>query len=217
VIALTVLSKRQSRHVTVQAANRLISERAENATANGGSLIRLACTLVTDLGAAEEVVQETWLSVLKGLRSFERRSSLKTWICRILVNRGRTRAVRDRRLVNFSALAESDEGPSALADRFTFHGGWRRPPSAWREENPEDLLLRREARASLQETIASLPPAQRAVISLRDIDGIDGPEVCNILAISETNQRVLLHRARTNARAALESHLRKCCCNTRKS
>ena len=182
-----------------------------------GSLIRLALTLVSDRPAAEEVVQETWLSVLKGLPSFERRSSLKTWIYRILVNRGRTRGLRDRRLVSFSACAESVEASSALADRFTFHGGWKQQPPVWREENPEHLLLRREIRASLQETIASLPSAQRAVISLRDIDGMDGLEVCNILAISETNQRVLLHRARTKARAALESHLKKCCCNARKS
>jgi RNA polymerase sigma-70 factor, ECF subfamily len=182
-----------------------------------GSLIRLARTLVTDLGVAEEVVQETWLGVLKGLQSFERRSSLRTWIYRILLNRGRTRGARDRRLVTFGALGESDGVSSSLADRCTSYGGWKQPPPIRREETPEDLLLRREAIEWLQQAIASLPPAQRAVITLRDIEGVDGPEICHILAISRTNQRVLLHRARTKARAALENHLDRCCFSTRKS
>jgi RNA polymerase sigma-70 factor (ECF subfamily) len=173
------------------------------------SLIRLALTFVADHGAAEEVVQETWLGVIKGLRSFERRSSLKTWIFRILVNRARTRGGRDGRLVNFSMLGESDEEPSAIADRFSAEGRWIQPPSTWHESNPEELLLHREVTDWLQDAILSLPQNQRAVISLRDIDGVDAPEVCNILGISETNQRVLLHRARTKVRAALESDLKR--------
>lgn len=172
-----------------------------------GSLLRLALTFVADRGAAEEVVQETWLGVVKGLRSFEGRSSLKTWIFRILVNRAQTRGARDGRMVNFSALASPDGEPSEVADRFTSHGRWLNPPAAWQEQNPEDVLLNREAMESLHGAIADLPPTQRAVITLRDVEGVASPEVCNVLGISETNQRVLLHRARTKVRAALEARL----------
>jgi RNA polymerase sigma-70 factor (ECF subfamily) len=180
---------------------------AELVNAYHSSLIRLALTFVSDHGAAEEVVQDTWLGVIKGLPSFERRSSLKTWIFRILVNRARTRGGRDGRLVNFSALEEPGDEPSAVADRFSAAGRWIQPPSTWHAHNPEDLLLRRESADCLQNAIANLPANQRAVISLRDVEGVEAPEVCNILAISETNQRVLLHRARTKVRAALESEL----------
>jgi RNA polymerase sigma-70 factor, ECF subfamily len=172
------------------------------------SLIRLALTFVADRGTAEEVVQETWLGVIKGLPSFERRSSLKTWIFRILVNRGRTRGARDGRFVNFSALGEPDAAPWDLADRFSAQGRWTEPPPPWREANPEDLLLRREVVERLEEAIASLPPNQRSVMMLRDIEGVDAAEVCNILEISETNQRVLLHRARTKVRAMVEQSLK---------
>jgi RNA polymerase sigma-70 factor (ECF subfamily) len=182
---------------------------SELVTTYHGSLIRLALTFVMDRGAAEEVVQETWLGVIKGLPSFERRSSLKTWIFRILVNRGRTRGARDGRLVNFSALGEPDGAPSDLADRFSAEGRWIQPPSTWHEANPEDLLLRREVVECLEEAIASLPPNQRSVVTLRDIEGVDAAEVCNILQISETNQRVLLHRARTKVRAMVEKYLKR--------
>lgn len=173
------------------------------------SLVRLALTFVADHGAAEEVVQETWLGVIRGLPSFERRASLKTWIFRILVNRARTRGARDRRLVNFSALEESDSEASSLADRFTAQGRWTQPPSMWQERDPEDLLLRREALGCVHEAVESLPGNQRSVLTLRDIEGVEAPEVCNMLGISETNQRVLLHRARTKVRAALEEHLKR--------
>jgi RNA polymerase sigma-70 factor (ECF subfamily) len=181
---------------------------ADLVAAYHSSLIRLALTFVSDHGAAEEVVQETWLGVIKGLPSFERRSSLKTWIFRILVNRARTRGGRDGRLVNFSTFGDLDDEPSAVADRFSAEGRWIQPPSSWQERNPEELLLRREAADSLQNAISSLPANQGAVISLRDIEGVEAPEVCNILGISETNQRVLLHRARTKVRAALERDLK---------
>jgi RNA polymerase sigma-70 factor (ECF subfamily) len=171
-----------------------------------GSLLRLALTFVQDRGAAEEVVQETWLGVIKGLRSFEGRSSLKTWIFRILVNRARTRGARDGRVVTFSALETSD-GERDLADRFTQQGRWLHPPARWEEQDPEDLLLRREAVRHLHDAVADLPSGQRAVITLRDIEGVEPPEVCNILGVTETNQRVLLHRARTKVRAALEERL----------
>lgn len=173
-----------------------------------GSLLRLALTFVGDRGAAEEVVQETWLGVIKGLPSFERRSSLNTWIFRILVNRGRTRGARDGRFVNFSALGERDDDPSDLADRFSARGSWMQPPSTWQEASPEDLLLRREVAECLDEAIDALPPSQRSVVTLRDIEGAEAAEVCNILEISETNQRVLLHRARTNIRKMVEKRLK---------
>jgi RNA polymerase sigma-70 factor (ECF subfamily) len=173
------------------------------------SLLRLARTFVADQGAAEEVVQDTWLGVIKGLQSFERRASLKTWIFRILVNRARTRGVRDGRMVNFSTLEDPDSDASVLEDRFSADGRWVQPPSLWTEQDPEGVLLRHETADFLQNAIDSLPPTQRAVVTLRDVDGVAAEEVCNILAISETNQRVLLHRARTKVRAALESHLKR--------
>jgi RNA polymerase sigma-70 factor (ECF subfamily) len=171
------------------------------------SLLRLARTFVADHGAAEEVVQETWLGVVKGLGSFERRSSLKTWIFRILVNRARTRGSRDGRTVQFSALDSGDESGTAIEDRLSADGRWVQPPTLWKEQNPEDVLLRHEMADVLQHAIDALPATQRAVLTLRDVDGIDAQEVCNILAISQTNQRVLLHRARTRVRAMLEDHL----------
>lgn len=174
-----------------------------------GSLLRLALTFVSDHGAAEEVVQDTWLGVLKGLKSFERRASLKTWIFRILVNRARTRGARDGRTLNFSALQDPDADGADLVDRFSAEGRWAQPPSLWQEQDPEDLLLRAETVDCLQSAIAGLPASQRAVVVLRDVEGIDAEEACNILAISETNQRVLLHRARTKVRARLEKHLKR--------
>jgi RNA polymerase sigma-70 factor, ECF subfamily len=181
---------------------------AQLVAAHHGALLRLALTFVSDRGTAEEVVQETWLAVVKGLKSFERRSSLKTWIFRILVNRARTRGARDGRTVNFSEL-EDVEDDTSLLDRFSGQGRWVQPPALWQEQDPEDLLLRRETVDSLEDAVARLPPAQRAVITLRDIQGVEAQEVCNVLSITETNQRVLLHRARAKVRAVMEAHLRR--------
>jgi RNA polymerase sigma-70 factor (ECF subfamily) len=111
--------------------------------------------------------------------------------------------------VNFSALAEPDGNPSDLADRLSAEGRWVRPPSVWPETNPEDLLLRRELIDGLEEAIQALPANQRSVLMLRDIEGLEATEVCNVLEITETNQRVLLHRARTRLRTALEKHLKR--------
>lgn len=182
---------------------------SELVSAHHGALLRLAVTFVSDRGAAEEVVQETWLGVLKGLKSFEKRASLKTWIFRILVNRARSRGARDGRTLTFSALEDPDEDGGDLLDRFSAKGQWVQPPSLWQEQDPEDLLLRAETVDWLENAIASLPPNQRAVVTLRDIEGIDAQEVCNVLAITETNQRVLLHRARTRVRGMLEEHLKR--------
>jgi RNA polymerase sigma-70 factor (ECF subfamily) len=178
-------------------------------TAHHNSLLRLARTFVSDRGAAEDVVQETWVGVLKGLKTFERRASLKTWIFRILVNRARTRGMRDGRTLTFSALQDPEGTDADLLDRFSADGRWAQPPSLWQEQDPEDLLLRAETVDCIDDAIARLPPNQRAVVTLRDVEGIEAEDVCNILAISETNQRVLLHRARTKVRAGLEKHLQQ--------
>ena len=173
-----------------------------------GSLIRLATTFVASRDVAEEVVQDTWLAVLSGLPVFEGRSTLKSWIFSILTNRAKTRGVRDKRTVTFSELSDpgSDE-PAVDPDRFTSAGAWSAPPNRWDRDTPEQLLLRQEARAVMEKTIAELPPSQRAVVTLRDVEELDAAEVCNILELSETNQRVLLHRGRSRVRAALERYL----------
>lgn len=176
-----------------------------------GRLLRLALLFVSDRASAEEVVQDTWLAVLTGLRAFEGRSGLKTWIFSILTNRAKTRGRREKRSIPFSALAgqhPADE-PAVPPNRFTGNGSWSVPPERWDEDTPEQVLLRHETRALIDQAIAELPAGQRAVISLRDVEGLDAEEVCNVLEISETNQRVLLHRARGKIRAALEGHLQR--------
>src|SRR5690242_13743701 len=169
-------------------------------------LVRVARMYVSNQAAAEDVAQETWLAVLEGIGRFEGRSSLKTWLFRILTNRAKTRGIREGRSLPFSSL-EPDE-PSVEPERF--HGGdhawpghWAAPPSDF----PEDRLLAGETRDVIERAIEALPPTQRAVISLRDIEGWGADEVCNALTLSETNQRVLLHRARSAVRAALEQYL----------
>jgi RNA polymerase sigma-70 factor (ECF subfamily) len=177
-----------------------------------GMLLRLARLYVGDPAVAEEVVQETWLGVLRGLDRFEARASLKTWICRILANRARTRAEREGRSIPFSALREAagEAGEAVEPDRFhppghPSAGHWAAPPRDW-EVLPEERLLSGETRERVRAAIETLPPNQRAVISLRDVDGWSAAEVCNALAISETNQRVLLHRARARVRQTLERY-----------
>ncbi len=176
------------------------------------SLLRLALAYVPDQAAAEEAVGDTWLGVLHGLRRFEGRSSLKTWIFRILTNRAKTRAQREGRTVPFSMLESLDEAePAVDPDRFNpldhtlWSNGWVDHPQSW-EGLPEARLLSLETRAVIQKAIDGLPPGQRQVITLRDIDGWSSAEVCNVLDISETNQRVLLHRARSKVRHALEAY-----------
>ncbi len=173
------------------------------------SLVRLALTYVSSAAVAEEVAQETWVGVLKGLAAFERRSMLKTWIFRILTNRAKTRGVREGRTVPFSALGDNTDDerePAVDPERFDVKGMWALPPSV-SGGDPEALLERREAMTALQAAIDALPAAQRAVVILRDLEGVDAPEACNILEISETNQRVLLHRARSRLRRALEPYV----------
>ena len=172
-------------------------------------LIRLAMVFVASREVAEEVAQETWLAVLQGLKSFEGRSVLKSWIFSILTNRAKTRAVREKRSIPFSELSTPglEEEAAVEPERFTSRGSWCALPGGWDDDTPEKVLLRGEVRALIEKTMADLPPSQRAVITLRDVEGLDAAEVCNVLDLSETNQRVLLHRARSKVRAALERHL----------
>ena len=172
-----------------------------------GPLMRLARTFVASTAVAEEVVQETWLGLLEGLGGFEQRATLKTWLFRVLVNRARTRGVREARSVPWSALGPKDEGePAVDPARFDARGRWTTPPQPWEDDTPEALLLRRETRAQLEAAIEALPPRQRTVLVLRDIEGVAAEEVCSILELSDANQRVLLHRARAALQRALERH-----------
>jgi RNA polymerase sigma-70 factor (ECF subfamily) len=178
------------------------------------SLLRLAMTFVGSRAVAEEVVQETWLGVLRGLDRFEGRSSLKTWIFRILTNTAKTRAQREGRSIPFSSLAgEGGSEESAVEpERFleqghpVWGGHWDTYPRSW-DEIPENRLMSKETRERIETAIETLPPNQRTVIRLRDVEGFSSEEVCVVLRISEANQRVLLHRARSKVRAAIEQYL----------
>ncbi|HEX9132702.1 MAG TPA: sigma-70 family RNA polymerase sigma factor [Ktedonobacteraceae bacterium] len=177
------------------------------------SMLRLAMVFVPSQAVAEEVVQEAWMGVLQGLNRFEGRSSLKTWIFRILTNRAKTRAQREGRSVPFSSLPEFNSDlaePAVDTDRFRgpdqqWPGNWISFPRSW-DEIPEERILSQETLARIQDAIDALPPGQREVITLRDIEGLPSDETCNLLGVSEANQRVLLHRARCRVRRALERY-----------
>jgi RNA polymerase sigma-70 factor (ECF subfamily) len=194
---------------TVVAALRAGDERAFEALVERyhRSLVRIASMYVRDQAVAEEVAQETWLAVLEGIGGFEGRSSLKTWIFRILSNRAKTRGERERRQLPISALAGDDE-PEVPLDRFLPPDdphrplGWAVPPRAW----PEERLLSRETVERVREAIAKLPPAQQTVLGLRDVEGLSAEEVTAALDISAGNERVLLHRARSGVRRELEEY-----------
>jgi RNA polymerase sigma-70 factor (ECF subfamily) len=180
---------------------------------HGPFLTRLALMHVPSRAIAEEVVQDTWLAALNGLDRFEGRSSLRTWLASIVLNKARTQGQRERRVLPFSFLArrraEGRNEPAVDPDRFQSGrdqqpGAWARPPVEW--ASPEERLSSDEARRVLLEAIAELPPRQREVITLRDVGGLSAAETCNALDLTETNQRVLLHRARSKVRAALERH-----------
>ena len=177
------------------------------------SLVRLARNYVHDTTTANEVVQDTWIGLFESLDRFEGRSSLKTWLYRILINCARARARKDAKRIPFSAFdnpaAEGDE-PAVDPDRFQgagerYPGHWSSRPARW-DELPEGHALAEETRSHIARAIEDLPPAQREVITLRDIDGCSADEVCNLLGLSGTNQRVLLHRARSKVRRALEAY-----------
>lgn len=179
--------------------------------AHSPAMLRLAVSIVGSRAVAEEVLQETWLAVVEGIDRFERRSLLTTWIFRILTNRAVTRARRERRSVPFSALVGDDAEPAVAADRFLgpdarYPGHWASIPERW-HERPEARLASKEILEVIAGEIAGLPSAQRAVITLRDVEGWGADEVCEALQISDGNQRVLLHRARARVRQALEDRL----------
>jgi RNA polymerase sigma-70 factor (ECF subfamily) len=179
------------------------------------AMVRTAMFFVRTRPAAEDVAQETWLAVVRGLKGFDGRSSLKTWIFAILINRAKTHGAREDRYVPLAMSTQSDaevDEPSLDPDRFNpddhprYPGGWVSFPPSW-HEIPEERLLSRETFATIQRAIEGLPPRQRLVIALRDVEGWTSDEVCNAVDICETNQRVLLHRARSKVRSALETYL----------
>jgi RNA polymerase sigma-70 factor (ECF subfamily) len=170
------------------------------------SLRRVARLYISNRAVADEVVQDAWVGVIEGIWAFEGRSSLKTWIYRILINRAKTRAAREGRAVRFGGLdAELEASEAAVAaDRFRAAG---HPSGPNLGASPERRLLAREAREHLQSAIEALPEHQRLVLILRDVQGCSTDEVCNALGFQETNTRVLLHRARARMRATLEPYL----------
>jgi RNA polymerase sigma-70 factor (ECF subfamily) len=167
------------------------------------TMLSVARMYVSSRAVAEEVVQEAWLGVIKGLGRFEGRSTLRTWILQIVANLARTRGTREARSIPYAPAVDPErfQGPGER-----FPGGWRSFPSDWRAL-PEEALLERETLRVALDTIEGLPAAQRTVIAMRDIQGCEPDEVCAVLDLTEGNQRVLLHRARSRVRAALEGHL----------
>jgi len=179
-----------------------------------GRLLRFAQTFVSNQAVAEEVVQETWMAVLEGIHRFEGRSSLKTWIFQILQNLARTKGKREHRYISFSDVGNSTdqekEGGIELerigtSDHLRSHQAFS--PTTRDELTPERLLISKESLTQIEHAIQALPSNQRQVIILRDIEGIDSEEICQLLNITATNQRVLLHRARSKVRQALHPYL----------
>jgi len=172
---------------------------------------RVARTYVASEAVAEEIVQETWMAIVTGIDRFEGRSALGTWIFSILTNQARTHSARERRALPFSSVAPSDaEAPAVDPDRFqtgddAWPGHWATPPRPW--QKPERRLLSLEARDRLKAALAELPERQRVIVGLRDVDGHSAEEVCDLLGLSQENQRVLLHRGRSRLRAVLEEYL----------
>jgi RNA polymerase sigma-70 factor, ECF subfamily len=175
------------------------------------TMVRLAFCYVRSQAVAEEVTQETWLAVIKGLDRFEGRSSLRTWMFRILTNQARVRGTREARSVPFSSLSSGGDEPAVDPGRFRgsddrFAGHWVSAPQAW-SDIPAERLVDAETRAVVDEAIRTLPEGQREVITLRDLEGWTAEETCEVLSINPVNQRVLLHRARSRVRAALDTYL----------
>ena len=179
------------------------------------SMLHLARSHVSTAESAHEVVQDTWLAVIRELGSFQGRSSLKTWVFRILLNTAKTRGVKESRTVPLSSLRPDDDGPTVDPDRFrgpddAWPGHWtpHGMPQPWRTD-PVSAVLRGEARELVTATLEALPARQREVVVLRDVQGCDTAEVCDILGLTPENQRVLLHRGRARMRAALEDYYRR--------
>jgi RNA polymerase sigma-70 factor (ECF subfamily) len=174
------------------------------------SMVRLATIYVSSTAVAEDVAQETWARALRSLGSFEGRSSLKTWLFRILTNTALTTARREDRTIPFVDFEPADDEPAVEPELFfaqgELAGHWVANPRPWETGSAEDAAVRHETLGRIERAIAALPDNQRAVITLHDVEGWDSKEICNVLGISETNQRVLLHRARSKVRGALERY-----------
>ncbi len=174
-------------------------------------MLLVARTFVSTDASAEEVVQDTWLAVIRGIDRFEGRSSLRTWVYRILVNTAKTRGVRESRTVPWSSVpGDEDRGPTVDPGLFQgaddqYPGGWRSFPRAW--QSSERIVVAGELRTMVRSAIDALPERQRVVLTLRDVVGHSSADVCQILDISGANQRVLLHRARATVRARLAPYL----------
>jgi len=181
---------------------------AELVDRHHAGLMRMAMIFVSTRAAAEELVQETWVSVIRGIDRFERRSSLKTWIFAIMTNKAKKRAGKDARTVNLSSFDEHDIERMFDPDegRFTARNSWQNPPSAWKI-NPEERVQRNELLEVIARTVETLPPKQKLVFTMRDVQGIDVSDISECLEITDSYQRVLLHRARATIRAAIESYL----------
>lgn len=180
---------------------------------NQGALIRMAMRYVADRETAEEVVQNTWIAVIEGIKAYEGRSSLRSWIFAILINKAKDRGVRESRHVNFSDLESTEDSHDDAVDPARFHaagehaGNWAMPPQPWNEQTPERLLASRQALEAMSRAVDELPSNLREVLVLKDIEEHDSETICKKLNITETNLYVRLHRARERVRAAVESAL----------
>jgi RNA polymerase sigma-70 factor (ECF subfamily) len=163
------------------------------------AMLRLASSFVPSRAVAEEVVQDTWMGVVRGIGGFEERASFRTWLFRILVNRARTTGERERR-----SIAIGTAEPAVDQSRFDAAGGWAAPPEQWAEDI-DDRLRAGKLAGRIRSAIEELPARQREVVTLRDVDGLSSDEVCHVLDISDGNQRVLLHRGRSRVRQVLET------------
>ena len=177
------------------------------------ALIRMAMGYVADQEVAEEVVQDTWMAVIESLNRFEGRSSLRTWICGILIHKAKDRGVREKRHTTFSAFESYDDDndeavdPSRFQQKGEWAGHWAFPPQPWDDQTPEKLLASQQAVQAMQRAIEALPATLKEVLILRDVEGVDAKEVCEMLTITETNLYVRLHRARERVRDAVETYL----------
>ncbi len=178
-----------------------------------GAMIRMAMGHVADREVAEEVVQDTWMTVIESLHRFEGRSSIRTWIFGILIHKAKDRGVREKRHTTFSSFESCDDDTEQVVDPSRFHqsgewaGHWAFPPQPWDERTPEKLLASHQAVTAMNKAIEALPPTLKDVLVLRDIEGMEAQEVCALLKITETNLYVRLHRGRERVRQAVEAYL----------
>lgn len=185
----------------------------ELVTRHHSALIRMAMGYVADREVAEEVVQDTWMAVIEGLDRFEGRSTLRTWIFGIMIHKAKDRGVREKRHMTFSSFGSIDDDGEETIDPSRFHqsgewaGHWAFPPQPWDDQTPEKLLASQQAVNAMNKAIEALPRTLKDVLILRDVEGVDAKEVCDILKITETNLYVRLHRARERVRQAVEAYV----------